>query len=85
MAYFNRTYRVEQDGTRIDGVFVLAFIHNGRYHLTPIRNYQDGMIDCWGLVDFEGFKEKVRSGLGGDAAARGQRGRAAPHAQLTRS
>jgi hypothetical protein len=20
------------------------------------------MIDCWGLVDFEGFKEKVRSG-----------------------
>ena len=62
MAYFNRTYRVEPDGTRVDGVFVLAFIHNGRYHLTPIPVYQDGMIDCWGLVDFQGFQEKVRSG-----------------------
>jgi hypothetical protein len=56
-----RTYRV-QDGKRIDGVFFFAFIHNGSYYLSPISIYQDGLIDCWGLVDFEGFKQKVRSG-----------------------
>ena len=59
---FFRTYRVLQDGKRIDGIFFMAFIHNGDYHLTRISVYQDGMIDCWELVDFEGFKEKVRSG-----------------------
>jgi hypothetical protein len=61
MAAGFRTYRIA-DGKRIDGVFFLAFIHNGGYHLSPISVYQDGMIDCWGLVDYEGFKEKVRSG-----------------------
>jgi hypothetical protein len=61
MASFFRTYRMHE-GKRIDGVFFLAFIHNGDYHLSPISIYQDGMIDCSELVDFEGFKEKVRSG-----------------------
>src|SRR5687768_11831498 len=61
MASSFRTYRV-QDGKRIDGIFFMAFIHNWNYHLTHISVYEDGMIDCWGLVDFEGFKEKVRSG-----------------------
>src|SRR5262249_57840069 len=61
MASHFRTYRV-QDGKRIDGVFFMAFIHNGNYHLRHISVYQDGMIDCWGLVDFEGFRKKVRSG-----------------------
>ncbi len=61
MASFFRTYR-EENGTRIDGVFAMVFIHNLRYHLTHISIYQDGMVDCWGLVDFEKFKEKVRSG-----------------------
>mgnify|MGYP001544786670 CR=1 FL=1 len=58
---FRRTYRI-QEGRQIDGVFCLAFIHNWEYHLTPISVYQDGMIDCWGLVDLEGFREKVHSG-----------------------
>lgn len=40
----------------------MAFIHNVQYHLTHISIYADGMIDCWGLVDFETFKEKVRTG-----------------------
>ena len=62
MASFFRTYRTTKDGTRIDGVFAMAFIHNGEYFLTHISIYQDGMIDCWGLVDFEEFKRKVRSG-----------------------
>jgi hypothetical protein len=51
-----------QDEKRIDGIFFVAFIHNWNYHLTHINVHEDGMIDCWGLVDFEEFKEKVRSG-----------------------
>jgi hypothetical protein len=47
---------------RIDGVFAMAFIQNGCYHLTHISIYQDGLVDCWGLVSFEEFKEKVRTG-----------------------
>lgn len=61
MASFFRTYRIVE-GERIDGVFAHAFIHNWHYHLVPICIYQDGMIDCWGLVDLEGFKEKVKTG-----------------------
>lgn len=61
MASFYRTYRETKDGIRIDGVFEMAFIHNGDYYLTHISIYRDGMIDCWGLVDFEEFKKKVRS------------------------
>lgn len=62
MASFFRTYRITKDGRRIDGAFAMAFIHNMQYHLTHISIFQDGMIDCWGLVDFEDFKQKVRSG-----------------------
>lgn len=40
----------------------MAFIHNMQFYLTHISIFADGMIDCWGLVDFETFKEKVRSG-----------------------
>jgi len=61
MASFYLTYRMEDDKL-IPGVFAMAFIHNGPYHLTHISIYQDGMIDCWGMVDFEKFKQKVRSG-----------------------
>jgi hypothetical protein len=62
MASFFRTYRTTSDGERIDGVFAMAFIHNCQYHLTHISIYRDGMVDCWGLVTFEQFKQKVRSG-----------------------
>jgi hypothetical protein len=62
MASLFPTYRTTGDRTRIDGVVASAFIHNGDYYLTDIGIYQDGMIDCWGLVDFEEFKQKVRSG-----------------------
>ncbi len=40
----------------------MAFIHNFEYHLTHISIYRDGMIDCWELVTFEQFEQKVRSG-----------------------
>src|SRR5690349_4192849 len=46
----------------IPGTLLEAFIHNGDYHLTPIKVYQDGMIDCWELVDFETFRQKVAQG-----------------------
>lgn len=59
---WNLTYRITPEGERIDGVFAMAFIHNGDYYLTDIRIYRDGLIDCWGLVIFEEFKAKVRSG-----------------------
>ena len=62
MASFDRTYRMTPEGDRIDGVFAMAFIHNGGYYLTHISIYQDGLVDCWGLVPFEKFVEKVRSG-----------------------
>lgn len=62
MASFVRTYRTTRDGERIDGVFAMAYIHNFDYHLTHISIYRDGMVDCWGLVTFEEFKQKVRSG-----------------------
>ncbi len=56
------TYRVER-GKRIDGALTMAFIHNGEYQLTPISIYQDGKVECSGLVSFEHFKQKVRSGI----------------------
>jgi hypothetical protein len=62
MAFFFRTYRTTPEGIRVDGVFAMAFIHNGSYHLTHISIYEDGLVDCWGLVPFEDFKDKVRSG-----------------------
>jgi len=41
---------------------VACFIHNGNYYYTQIKVFKDGMIDCWGLVDFEGFKQKIIEG-----------------------
>ncbi|MEU2154693.1 NADAR family protein [Streptomyces sp. NPDC019396] len=51
------------DGVRIPGTWRHAFICNGgRYFLTDLAIYADGLIDCWGLVTLEGFEEKLRSG-----------------------
>lgn len=61
MPYFNRTYRVE-DGERIEGSWRQIFIRNGTYFLAELKVYADGMIDCWGLVDFAAFRQKVASG-----------------------
>jgi hypothetical protein len=47
----------------IPGTYLQAFIKNGdHYFVTEIKIYKDGCIDCWGLVNFEEFKEKVRQG-----------------------
>jgi ribA/ribD-fused uncharacterized protein len=62
MPYLNRTYRV-MEGERIEGSWRHVFIKNGgSYHLTDLKVYADGMIDCWGLVDLATFRQKVASG-----------------------
>jgi predicted NAD-dependent protein-ADP-ribosyltransferase YbiA (DUF1768 family) len=59
---FDKTYRVV-DGQRIEGVMRPAFINNGgRYFLTNLRIYADGMVDCWGHCTLEEFADKVRKG-----------------------
>ena len=45
-----------QKMVEIPGTLLHAFIHNGWYILAEIKVYQDGMIDCWDLVNFEGFQ-----------------------------
>ncbi len=63
MASFYRTYRTTREGERIDGVFAMAFIHNGdTFYLTHISIYRDGMVDCWGLRTFAEFVDAVHSG-----------------------
>ncbi len=62
MAFWDRISRTENE-VEIPGSFVHAFIHNGEtYFLTEIKIYKDGMIDCWGLVNFEEFKQKIAQG-----------------------
>ena len=56
-----KVYR-EENGKIIKGVGLPAFIHNGAYHLVLIKVYEDGLIDCWDKVDFEGFVERVHAG-----------------------
>jgi predicted NAD-dependent protein-ADP-ribosyltransferase YbiA (DUF1768 family) len=56
-----RIYRVE-DGRRIEGVARPVFIHNFRYHLTNLRVFADGSIDCWEWVDLEGLRKKLECG-----------------------
>jgi predicted NAD-dependent protein-ADP-ribosyltransferase YbiA (DUF1768 family) len=60
--FLDPTYRVLDDGERIEGTWRHVFIHNGDYFLTDLKIYADGLIDCWGLVTLEEFREKVRSG-----------------------
>jgi hypothetical protein len=50
------------EGEVVPGVYFPAFIHNGNYYLASIVAYKDGMVECWGLVTFEEFEQKVRGG-----------------------
>lgn len=64
MASLYRICQPVYEGEDLKGVFLLAFIHvsDNEYSLTPIYAFADGQIDCWGMVSFEEFKQKVRSG-----------------------
>lgn len=62
MPYLNRTYRMV-DGERINGSWRHIFIKNGKtYYLSALKVYADGIIDCWDLVNFTTFQQKVASG-----------------------
>ncbi|MER7760672.1 NADAR family protein [Streptomyces sp. NPDC097619] len=51
------------DGVRIPGTWRHAFICNGgRYFLTDLFIYADGLVDCWELVTLDAFEEKLRRG-----------------------
>lgn len=43
------------EGTRIPGI-----IKNGQYYYINLDVYEDGMINCWELVDIKGLEEKLR-------------------------
>lgn len=48
---------------RVEGTWRPIFIHNGgTYYLTDLKIYADGMVDCWELVNLDGFRQKVASG-----------------------
>ncbi len=57
-----KIYRNGASGEIIRGQGLSAFIHNSDYYETIIGVFEDGKIDCWGLVDFEEFKIKVAQG-----------------------
>ncbi len=52
----------EVDGALILGISRPIYIHNGDYHLTELKIYADGIIDCWELVTLNQFRDKVKSG-----------------------
>ncbi|MDO8570565.1 MAG: hypothetical protein Q7R97_03190 [Candidatus Daviesbacteria bacterium] len=52
----------EEDGKIILGQSHPIFIQNFHYHLIELEIYADGVIDCWKLVNFEEFKQKVVEG-----------------------
>ena len=46
----------EADDVKIPGVGVMAFVCDADvYFPTEVRVYQDGMIDCWGLLSLAKF------------------------------
>ena len=57
-----KIYRNGANGEIIRGQGLSAFIHNSSYYETIIGVFEDGKIDCWGLVNFEEFKTKVAQG-----------------------
>jgi hypothetical protein len=43
------------------GRAIQLFINNAQCHLTTVDAFSDGTVDCWGFVDLELFKQKLRS------------------------
>ncbi len=56
-------YRRDKNGDIVLGESIRIFIDNGCYHVTDLKIFQDGKIDCWnGLIDFEQFTQEVKRG-----------------------
>lgn len=43
------------------GRAIQLFINNMQCHLTTVNVYSDGAVDCWGFVDLDLFKQKLRA------------------------
>ena len=56
-----KIYRYK-NGKRIKGIGFPAIVNNFHFYLTTIVVYADGLIDCWGLMGFDEFKSKLKSG-----------------------
>lgn len=54
-------YRIENSKIFF-GASLPVIIHNGQYYLTDIKIYADGLIDCWGLITIDEFKQKLDEG-----------------------
>jgi hypothetical protein len=48
-----------------------VFIRNVQYHYSPLTVYADGLIDCWGCVDLNLFRQKVKQGWVATQAPKG--------------
>ncbi|NGZ76934.1 hypothetical protein GYN08_16630 [Saccharibacillus sp. VR-M41] len=47
----------------IEGTTMPGIIHNGgQYFMIDLNIYEDGMADCWELVDLDGLRGKLESG-----------------------
>lgn len=44
------------------GVACPAIIHNCNYFFVNLKVYEDGIVDCWEMVDLALFEDKLRSG-----------------------
>nr|WP_306665852.1 hypothetical protein [Paenibacillus oleatilyticus] len=43
----------------IEGTCIPGIIKNMQYYYINLDVYEDGMINCWELVDLNGLKEKI--------------------------
>lgn len=57
----SRIFR-EENGKQLSGLMFPVIVHNYYYFLTQLVIYEDGMIDCWGLMDKTEFLQKLNSG-----------------------
>lgn len=63
MNHFSGEVFREENGQRIPGQRLWAYIHNGpSYYLTELRVFRDGMVSCPDLVTFKRFRQKVEEG-----------------------
>lgn len=44
------------------GVVHPALIHNGGYYFVNLQIYEDGLVNCWGMLDLPLFREKLGTG-----------------------
>ena len=57
----------------LKGRYVPSFINNGgNYFFVNLQVFEDGLVDCWELLDLELFKKKINSGWVSQAIPNGK-------------